>query len=189
MSKRSVKALVALAVGAVILVLGICWFIQARTTSAVNACINNLRQIDGAIQQWALDRQATTNSFVTWNDIRPYLAREQSSPLPRCPQGGTYTIGRVVGPPRCSIMRHNLSFGYISVVDESGAPLTDTLVSVRGGDTDICLARTSPNGEAYLLRDPAVWDNVVTNSWSDGTKQIVAMKEGYHVERIALPTN
>ena len=29
-------------------------FIKARTTSQKNACINNLKQIDGAIQQWAL---------------------------------------------------------------------------------------------------------------------------------------
>src|SRR5882724_7677503 len=27
------------------------------------------------------------------------------------------------------------------------------------------------------------------HSWSDGTKQIVATKEGHHAERIALPTN
>ena len=30
-------------------------FIKARTTSQMNACINNLRQIDGAEQQWALE--------------------------------------------------------------------------------------------------------------------------------------
>jgi type II secretory pathway pseudopilin PulG len=27
-------------------------FVKARTTAQKNACINNLRQIDGAIQQW-----------------------------------------------------------------------------------------------------------------------------------------
>ena len=30
-------------------------FVRARTTSQKNACINNLRQIDGAIQQYALE--------------------------------------------------------------------------------------------------------------------------------------
>ena len=30
-------------------------FVKARTTAQMNACISNLRQIDGAIQQWALD--------------------------------------------------------------------------------------------------------------------------------------
>ena len=31
-------------------------FVKARATSQANACINNLRQIDGAAQQWALER-------------------------------------------------------------------------------------------------------------------------------------
>ena len=30
-------------------------FVQARKTSQTNACLNNLRQIDGAKQQWALE--------------------------------------------------------------------------------------------------------------------------------------
>ncbi|MEI2722547.1 MAG: prepilin-type N-terminal cleavage/methylation domain-containing protein [Verrucomicrobiota bacterium] len=32
-------------------------FIKARTTSQINACINNLRQMDGGIQQWALENK------------------------------------------------------------------------------------------------------------------------------------
>ena len=36
-------------------------FVRARTQSQKNACINNLRQIDGAVQQWALEnKQAPT---------------------------------------------------------------------------------------------------------------------------------
>ena len=31
-------------------------FVKARATSQANACINNLRQIDGAAQQWALEK-------------------------------------------------------------------------------------------------------------------------------------
>ena len=33
-------------------------FVRARTQSQKNACINNLRQIDGAVQQWALEKKA-----------------------------------------------------------------------------------------------------------------------------------
>jgi prepilin-type N-terminal cleavage/methylation domain-containing protein len=29
-------------------------FVKARASSQANACINNLRQLDGAAQQWAL---------------------------------------------------------------------------------------------------------------------------------------
>jgi hypothetical protein len=61
-------------------------------------CINNLRQIGGAKQQWALENHKTTNDVPLWDDVRPYLRIGIA-----CPQGGTYTLGRVDEPPRCSI--------------------------------------------------------------------------------------
>jgi hypothetical protein len=78
-------------------------FIRARTTTAKNACINSLRQIDGAKQQWALENNITTNAQPSWNDILPYLGRGTNTKMPHCPHGGTYTIGRVDEPPRCSV--------------------------------------------------------------------------------------
>src|ERR1700687_3687003 len=50
-------------------------FVRARTTSQKNACINNLRQIDGAIQQWALENQAAAATTVDGAAITPYLGR------------------------------------------------------------------------------------------------------------------
>ncbi|HEX4645668.1 MAG TPA: prepilin-type N-terminal cleavage/methylation domain-containing protein, partial [Verrucomicrobiae bacterium] len=46
-------------------------FVRARTSSQTNACINNLRQIDGAKQEWALEfKQAGTATPVA-TDIAP----------------------------------------------------------------------------------------------------------------------
>ena len=39
-------------------------FVRARTQSQKNACINNLRQIDGAVQQWALENKKPTGTPV-----------------------------------------------------------------------------------------------------------------------------
>ncbi len=39
--------------------------------SAANSCINNLRQLDAAKQQWALEHGAGTNAVPAWNDIAP----------------------------------------------------------------------------------------------------------------------
>jgi hypothetical protein len=83
-------------------------FFHARTTSSPNSCINNLRQIDSAKQQWALERNATSNAVPTWDDIRPYLGRLQQNEVLKCPHGGTYTIGRVADLPRCSFPHHSL---------------------------------------------------------------------------------
>jgi prepilin-type N-terminal cleavage/methylation domain-containing protein len=61
-------------------------FVRARTTSQMNACINNLRQIDGAKQQWALETKQATNAVPVYTDISPYLKNAVS-----CPAAGTVT--------------------------------------------------------------------------------------------------
>jgi hypothetical protein len=148
-----------------------------------------LRQIDGAKQQWALENNKAATAAPSWDEIRPYLGRGPLSTVPRCPEGGSYTLGRVDEPPRCSIMPHNFNFGSVLVVDQSGLPLAHALVTVRGSNADICSTFTSTTGEAYLLNDLDVFRSARwTNSWSDGTKQIVAVKIGYSTEWVALPT-
>src|SRR5205085_826790 len=73
-----------------------------RTTNSQYICMNNLRLIDGAKQQWALANEKT-NGAVAWNDILPYLGKEPKVQIPRCPKGGTYILGNIGEPPKCSI--------------------------------------------------------------------------------------
>jgi len=84
-----------------------------------DACINKLRQIDGAKQQWALEHGIawtangtnemtwSTNVSPTWQDIEPYIKHGQSGRV-WCPYGGTYIIGKLSEPPRCSVKGHAL---------------------------------------------------------------------------------
>ena len=78
-------------------------FIKARTTSQANACINNLRQMDGAIQQWALENKAAATAAVTSANIMPYIKLNSAGSLPGCPAGGSYTISNVSTSPTCSL--------------------------------------------------------------------------------------
>ena len=76
-------------------------FIRARTTAQKNACINNLRQIDGAIQQWALENKKGPIDTVDYASIKDYL---KNSVI--CPAGGTtatdsYNITDVSTKPTC----------------------------------------------------------------------------------------
>ena len=76
-------------------------FVKARTTSQQNACINNLRQIDGAIQQWALEFKKDPAATVTETDVTPYLKNSVV-----CPSGGvafvdSYTVTTVAVQPLC----------------------------------------------------------------------------------------
>ncbi len=68
-----------------------------------NRCINYLRQLDGATDQWALENKKNVGDAVTANDISPYLKS-----FPACPSGGAYTIGPVGTSPTCSIPGHVL---------------------------------------------------------------------------------
>ena len=79
---------------------------QAQTEAAQrNACINNLRQIDAAKQQWALVNNKTDEAIPTALDLLPYL---KGGVFPVCPSGGTYTINAVGLPPTCSVPGHVL---------------------------------------------------------------------------------
>ena len=71
--------------------------------SQQNACVNNLRQIDGAKNEWALENGKTNGTVATEDDIKPYIKLDANGNLPKCPQGGTYTIGKVGEPPTCSL--------------------------------------------------------------------------------------
>ena len=79
-------------------------FVKARTTAQQKACISNLQQIDGAIQQWALDMNKAQGQAVSYSDISSYLKNAVS-----CPAGGTsfedsYTITTVNVQPTCQRM-------------------------------------------------------------------------------------
>lgn len=85
-------------------------FVRARTTAQTNTCINNLRQIDGAIQQWALENNASSGDTVVQGDIDPYLGRGAGSAAGVvCPAdtaqtfATSYTLTTVATPPVCII--------------------------------------------------------------------------------------
>jgi hypothetical protein len=87
--------------------------VRSPWTSPATACINNLREIDGAKEEWTLKHNAKTNDIVTFDQIKPYLVPDDQpnafikldakGNLPKCPEGGIYTIGRIGEPPTCSL--------------------------------------------------------------------------------------
>ena len=75
---------------------------------AMNACINHLRQMDAAKNQWALENNKIGDAIPTERDISPYIKLDADGKIPQCPAGGTYTINAVSVPPTCSIAGHVL---------------------------------------------------------------------------------
>jgi prepilin-type N-terminal cleavage/methylation domain-containing protein len=79
-------------------------FVKARATSQANACINNLRQIDAAANQFALEKGKTTGSaIVLATDLTPYIKLNVVGSIPSCPAGGTYVETAVGTAPTCSL--------------------------------------------------------------------------------------
>jgi len=76
-------------------------FVKARTTSCKGACIANLKQIDGAIQQWALENKKKDTDPVDIEGAKNFL---KGGVLPTCPSGaGSYAAGKTVAdPPTCT---------------------------------------------------------------------------------------
>jgi prepilin-type N-terminal cleavage/methylation domain-containing protein len=79
-------------------------FVRARATSQANACINNLRQMDGAVQQWALENKKQPADTYALTDLYPYIKLAGGTNLPPCPAGGTYSVGScVTNAPVCTL--------------------------------------------------------------------------------------
>jgi prepilin-type N-terminal cleavage/methylation domain-containing protein len=84
-------------------------YIRSRTLAQANVCINNLRQIDGAIQDWALETKKGENTPVGYSDISSYLKGAVV-----CPAGGTkfsdsYALTTVSARPTCQRVTNGLN--------------------------------------------------------------------------------
>ena len=79
-------------------------FVKARATSQANACINNLRQIDAAAQEFALEKGKMTGGTINYpTDLTPYIKLNSASSIPPCPAGGTYACSTVGINPLCNL--------------------------------------------------------------------------------------
>lgn len=82
-------------------------FVRARTTSQQNTCINNLRQVDGAKDQWAIENNRSTGDACLAANIDAYL--KGGSANVTCPAdparafGSSYTINAIGTDPACQI--------------------------------------------------------------------------------------
>ena len=102
MSKRSkagftlVEIMIVVAIIGLLAVIAIPSFVRARQSTQANSCVNNLRQIDGARTQYALEHSNGTSNI---GDLVPEYIRR----TPFCPSGGTYATGGLNGNASCSI--------------------------------------------------------------------------------------
>jgi len=84
-------------------------FVRARKSSQTNACINNLRQVDAAKQQWALENGQKSTAVPQDADLQIYLGRGDAGSLntvacpltPTAVGSASYTYNAVGVAPQC----------------------------------------------------------------------------------------
>ena len=79
-------------------------FIKAREASQKNACIANLKQIDGAKQTWALETKQVSTATPT--EALLYGPTLYIRDTPACPANGVYTLNSVANKPTCNQANH-----------------------------------------------------------------------------------
>jgi prepilin-type N-terminal cleavage/methylation domain-containing protein len=79
-------------------------FVRARQTAQQNACINNLRQIDGAKEQYALENNLGSSASVSSGNVATYI----KGGFPTCPASGAYTVNALGTDPSCDVAGHVL---------------------------------------------------------------------------------
>lgn len=76
-------------------------FVRARESSRAKACIANLKQIDSAKEQWAMDNRISAGAggpnMSTLVGTGGYI---KSTPI--CPSNGNYTIHNIGVNPDCT---------------------------------------------------------------------------------------
>lgn len=103
MSRKSaftlVEIMIVVAIIGLLAAIAIPNFVKARETARQNACINNLRQIDSAKQQWALETKAAPTAAPAMTDLAPAYIKA----TPACPANGAYSVGDLATAPVCDV--------------------------------------------------------------------------------------
>ncbi len=97
-----VEIMIVVAIIGLLAAIAIPSFMKARMTSQKNACINNLRQMEAAKEQWALEAKQAQGALADTALCTAYLKA-----TPVCPGGGAYTWGVIGTNATCTITNHN----------------------------------------------------------------------------------
>jgi prepilin-type N-terminal cleavage/methylation domain-containing protein len=100
-----VEIMIVVAVIGLLAAIAIPNLVKARASSQANACINNLRKLDDAASQFAIEQHKRLGDALNYpNDLTPYIKLNSAGTIPPCPVGGSYYADATIGAtPTCSL--------------------------------------------------------------------------------------
>ncbi len=91
-------------------------FIKARTIKSSQPCINNLRQIESAANQFAIETGKKSGDRLNFpDDLTPYIILNENHKFLQCPDGGIYILKKVGDTPTCSLGQ-TITNGHIHIL-------------------------------------------------------------------------
>ena len=76
-------------------------FVRVRESARAKACVQNLNQIFGSKERWAMDNNKGGTDTPTMTDLVVPGVYLKNAPI--CQSGGNYTVGRLDQFPSCSV--------------------------------------------------------------------------------------
>jgi len=103
-----VEIMIVVLIIGILLAIAVPNFVKAREVSRAKSCLENLRSIAYAKEQWAVEQKKATTDTPADTDL--YGSTSYLRTTPSCPSGGTYTINDLANFPTCSIGTNGNSY-------------------------------------------------------------------------------
>jgi prepilin-type N-terminal cleavage/methylation domain-containing protein len=93
-------------------------FVTSRKTAQATTCINNIRIIQGAKDQWAMEARKGSTDTPTPADLQPYIGHGATGKLPTCPNDSantfatSYSVNEVDAMVVCNIGGANATYPH-----------------------------------------------------------------------------
>ena len=101
-----VEIMIVILIIGVLMAIAVPSFIQARHSARQSSCIHNMKEIETAKEQWAMDTKRNNGDSAAFTDlVGPTLYLKSA---PSCPSAGTYTVNPIGTVPACDVSGHSL---------------------------------------------------------------------------------